>query len=366
MRQIAVVLAASVLATGCATNSYTIPGTELQRLAATAPEARGQHVRVVQDVQESDVDQAQPVSGGAEVMIFPEPNVYGPERGRYYAGGGGGWSGGSWSGGGGGVHVGGVSHGGPGVKSGGGGGHGLGSLGSGGGDGKAEAIAILAAAAVVLVAAAAIEGSRFDGYANLHPMMPVHLVGRDGQQTVMPLAWIDPQTAAWTDHAVVRDNEGPFQSLERAPLDRRGWTYAMLGGAGTYKSVDGSTGTGTSTAIQLGFFPEQRIGVVGTVFFGWRDNAVAQTLFESRYTLELDAYPVQAGPLHLGVYGGGGGAQRWEDYPGVDGNEGTVALLGGALMQLDINTRLALTARLGVTQAHSETMKDAMFGLSVY
>jgi hypothetical protein len=244
--------------------------------------------------------------------------------------------------------------------SGGGGGHG-----GGGGDGKAAAVAVLVVAATALFVVAAIEGSRFDGYAQLHPMHPVYLFGRDGQITMRPLAWIDPQTAAWADHAIVRSTEGPWTPLERAPLSREGLAYGLFGGVGTYTSADGSKGTGTATTIQLGYFPEQQVGVVGSIFFGWRDNAVAQTLFESRYTLEVQGYPAVAGPLHMGLYGGGGGAYRFEDgIPG--GNSGSLALIGGAMLQLDINTRLALTARLGATYAHDEAMSDAMIGLSVY
>lgn len=357
MRLVAVVLAGSLL--GCGANSYEIRSSELMRLAQLPPEERGQKVRVAEDVTENNVGPPEPVTAETQIVFFPQPNVFGPERRRYYNYGGGG-GGGDWSGG---IRTS-APHGG------GGGGHGGGvSGGGGGGDGKAEAIAILVAAAVILVAAAAIEGSRFDGYAELHPMQPVHLFGRDGGYTVLPLAWIDPQTAEWADHAMIRSTEGPFRMIERAPLDRVGVTYAMMGGLGTYKSVDGSTTTGTATEIQLGFFPDQRVGLIGSVFFGWRDNAVGDTLFESRYTLQVHAYPVQAGILHLGLYGGGGGAYRWEDYgPGMAGvgDESSLALVGGALVQIDINTRLALTGRLGMTYAHSEQMSDAMFGLSVY
>jgi hypothetical protein len=368
MQLLAGILAGSVLATGCAATTYHIPASELQRLAAMPPETRGQHVRVVQQLSDGEVEPAQPVTAETEVVLFPEPNVWGPERRRWYgsggASGGGGWSGGD-------VvrdHRAGVggssrpSSPAPHAATGHGGSLQLGS----GSDGKAAAIAILAAAAVIVVAAAAVEGSRFDGYAELHPMYPLHVVGRDGSTAVMPLAWIDPQTAAWADHAVVREHEGPWHALERAPLDRQGWTYALLGGLGTYKSVDRTVDHGPAFAIQFGYFPDQKLGILGNVFFGWRNNAVNQTLFDTRYTLELDAYPVQADRLHLGVFGGGGLGYRVEDYPGSDGNEGTTALLGGALVQLDINTRLALTGRLGITYAHGEQMKDALFGLSVY
>ncbi|MDB4955917.1 MAG: hypothetical protein JWO36_3486 [Myxococcales bacterium] len=364
----AALLAGTVFATGCLSSSYKIPGGEVQRLASLAPEARGQRVRVVQQINEDNAAPAQPASGETQIIFMPRIGIDISDddyrRGGYGGGyNGGGFNGGGWGGGRGGS--GGGAHG-SGIKT--GGGMNLGGS-SGAGDGKAAAILVLAAAAVILVAAAGVEGSRFDGFAQLHPMQPVHLYSRDGRYAVMPLAWIDPQTAAMTDHAIVRSAEGPFHELERAPLDRAGFTYGMYGGAGTYTSIDHSKTTGTATTIQLGYFPDQKIGVVGSIFFGWRDNAFNDTLFESRYTLELQGYPVQAGPVHLGLYGGGGAAYRFEGLGAMNpnnGNESSGALIGGTMLQLDVNTRIALTARLGLTRAHDEAMTDAMVGISVY
>lgn len=348
MRALAFFLAAT---TACATTSYKVPSSELQRLAQLPPEQRGEHVRVTQQIGQDDLGPTYPVEAQTQIIIFPEPNVYGPERQRYYHYG--------PSGGGGNIGA----SGGRTVTPGSGGSSGS-SLGKAG-DNKAAAIAMLVVAATALVVVAAIEGSRFDGYAQVHPMVPVHLFGRDGGYTVLPLAWIDPQTAQWAEHGIIRSNEGPFNELERAPLDRVGLTYAMYGGLGSYKSADGSVENGTATTIQFGVFPVQEVGVVANIFFGWRNNAVDQTLFESRYTLEVQGYPVVAGPLHLGLYGGAGAAYRWED--GIaGGNAGSLALQGGASLQLDFNTRLALTARLGQTYAHDERMSDLMLGLAVY
>ena len=343
------VLAASLVPglPGCGSTTYQIPGSELQRLASTPPEVRGQHVRVIQQLHDADIGPPQPVTTETQIVLVPDLSgggYYGGSRRRY----------GSFGGGSGNVNT----------EHGSGGGHSIGGSG-GGGDGKAQAIAILVVAATALVVVAAIEGSRFDGYAQLHPMHPVYVFGRDGGLTMMPLAWLDPQTAAWADHAVVRSTEGPWNPLERAPLSREGMMYGLYGGIGTYTSADGSKGTGAASTIQLGYFPEQKIGVVGSIFFGWRDNAVQQTLFESRYTAEIQGFPIVAGPVHMGLYGGGGAAYRFEDgIPG--GNSGSLALIGGAMLQLDINTRLALTARLGATYAHDEAMSDAIVGLSVY
>jgi hypothetical protein len=338
MRALAVVLAGSLFA-GCAVNSYRIPTRELTQLAEVPPEARGQHVRVIQDIVSSDVPAATPVTAETDVVIVPHVHVS-VGSGRYHGGGFRGLRGGK--------------------------------IGGAGKDGKAAAVAFLAFAATALVSAAVIEGTRFDGWARLHPMHPVHLIGRDGGYSVVPLAWIDRNTAAWADRAVVRPTEGPFLQLERAPLSREGVTYGMYGGTGSLRSADGSLEMGPAWTVQLGVFPTQQVGVVASMFFGWRDNRFDATLFETRTTAELQILPVQLGILHAGVYGGAGVAYRFEDAVGIvgdrviAGNDSSLALVGGAMLQLDINTRIALTGRLGVARAYDERMHDVLVGLSVY
>ncbi len=339
---VAVVVAALMIAPGCVASSYRIPPGDLQRLATTPPEARGERVRVIQEVGATSVPAAQPVDAGTQIVVVPDIHVShdGTRRSRWGGGG-------SYGGSGGRIGRGGVK------------------LGGAGSDGKAAAIVFLAVAAVALVAIAGVEGSRFDGWARLHPMHPVHLIGQDGGYTVLPLAWIDPGTAAWADKAIIRPSEGPWQALERHPLHRTGPTYSMYGGVGSLRSAYGELGTGPAFTVQAGYFPAQQIGIVGSVFLGWRENVARETLFESRYTLELQAMPVAAGPFHAGFYAGAGAAYRFED--GVpSGNEGSSALTGGAMFQLDVNTRIALTARLGLAKAHEERMTDILFGLSVY
>ena len=342
---VAVVVAALMITSGCAANSYRIPHDDLQRLATAPPEVRSQRVRVIQELGGTDVPAAQPVDGETQVVVGgPRVSISGSgtwHGGRFSSGG----SGGRW-----------------GSRGGGGGGGGGGGSGS---DGKAAAIAFLVIAAVALFAVAGVEGSRFDGWASLHPMHPVHLIGKDGGYTVLPLAWIDPATAAWADKAIVRPSEGPWVPLERHPLHRTGPTYSMYGGVGTLRSAHGDLGSGPAFTVQAGYFPTQQVGLVGSVFFGWRENRTLDTLFESRYTLELQAMPLALGRLHAGFYAGAGGAYRFED--GVpNGDSGSQALTGGAMFQLDVNTRIALTARLGLAKAHEERMSDVLFGISVY
>lgn len=340
MRALAVVLAGSLIS-GCAVNSYKIPPSELARLVATPPEARGAHVRVVQEIIASDAPAAPPVTNETQIILVPQINISGSVQSHPHMGGG---------------------------RFGGG----VGKIGGAGNDAKAAAIALVALAVTAVVTAAVIEGSRFDGWAQLHPMHPVHLLGRDGSYNVVPLAWLDPNMVAATDTAIVRSTEGPFYERERAPLSRRGLAYGVYGGIGSLRSADGTTENGTAWTIQLGGFVTQELGIFANLFFGWRDNAYQATMFETRTTAELQYLPVQLGILHLGLYGGAGFARRFEDaivLPGgrfVAGDETSGALVGGTMLQLDINTRVALTARLGISAAHGEQMHDAIVGVSVY
>jgi hypothetical protein len=352
MRLIAVVMAGLLVGTGCAANSYRIPSSELQRLAQLPPEQRSQRVLVSQELTDTEVVPAQPVNSETEIVWIPDIHVSAGFSGGVHGGRAG-------------VPVSGHS-------AGGGGGGGVHGLSGGGSDGKAAAVAVLVIAAVILVAAAGIEGSRFDGWVRLHPMHPVHLIGKDGSQAIMPLAWIDPQAAAFTETAIVKRDEGPWMQLDRKPLTRGG-AYGLYGGYGSSRSVYGDVDSGPSFVIQGGYFPVQQIGILATVALAWRDNRYGGTLFESRYLAEVQAIPLVLGPIHAGVYGGYGLAYRWEDTPvgtitngGKNGNDGSVAMTGGGMLQLDLHTRIALTARMGLVKSHGDKETDLLFGISVY
>jgi len=358
MRKIAVVVAAAVLATGCTTNTYKIPRGELQRISTQAPEARGERVRVVQELGEADVGPPQPVTAETQIVFFPDltfASAGGPQRRRHYNGSQ--WSG-SWGGG--------STRGGSGKS-----GLKLNMGGGGGGGDKGAAIAILVVAAVALFAVVAVEGSRYDGFARMHPMHPVYLVGSDGEKVVMPLAWIDPETAAWAKHGYVRRNEGPWQELQRAPLDREGWNFSMYGGLGIYAGSDGSRGAGFGSTIQLGYFPMHQFGIVGSLFMGWRDTDLGLTNFQARYGIEGQVFPISSGFLQLGGYVGLGGAYRSEGRY-IDGGrtsraiENSGLLAGGVILQLDVNTRIALTGRFGMADTFGERTAESLFGISVY
>jgi hypothetical protein len=324
------------LAAGCMHSTHKIPHRELMRLSQTAPEARGEHVRVIQDLVGESPPPADPVTSNTTVVIVPDVHI----------------------------HAGGHSHGG---GSGGGGG---GSSGGGSkvpnvaGDSKDAAVALVVVAAVAAVALAVTEGARYDGWVRLHPMHPVHLYGPGGYR-VMPLAWVDPETAAWSTRAVVRPNEGPWAPLGRAPLDRHGFTYSVLGGAGQVVSGDDSLGLGTSFRVQFGYFPTHAFGIQLDWGFAFRDNVVGRTIFDNRTGLEATFAPLDVGKFHGGVFAGAAIATRLED--GVaDGRADDLAWSAGALLQLELTTRLAITGRLGVSHAYDHLTRDALVGLSIY
>ncbi len=356
MRPVALLLSLAVAGSpACASQSYQITHRELERLVTLPPEARGNSVRVEQELSGTDVEQQQPVNSETQIVFFPQIIVTGgsgprdahpvgsrPNFGTARPVGGGG--GGSVSGG------------------------SRPSFGSGkvADDAKATAIAVIAIALVAVVLVAAIEGSRFHGDVQLHPMHPVHLFGRDGNYVAMPLAALEPGVVAWADHALVRSNEGPWRELARAALTREGWTYGVMLGASTIKSADGSRGTGASTSIEIGHFFNQELGLLAFGQLAWRDNAVGETIFDQRYGAQLQFMPLTVGPLSTGLYGGVGFGVRGEDGLPNSGRVSSFTLQGGIQAQLDINTNIAITARAGVAQAYSETIREMLVGISVY
>ncbi|WP_428265243.1 hypothetical protein [Haliangium sp.] len=329
-----VVLSLAVAGTGCLSATHVIPRGELQTLAQQPPEQRAERVRVVQGFAGTAEDPPPaPVVHSHTVVVVDGPVRVGPRvsrRPRY-------------------------DHGGP--------GH-IGSSGSKAAKAAADdSKAWLIVAAALGVGLAVTEGARFDGWVKLHPMHPVHLYGPNGEYTWVPLAQLDPGTAAWASKAFVRETEGPWDRLERAPLDRRGWTYAVLLGSGEITAADG-TKSGFMGHVQFGYFPVQTVGILVDIGVGWRNDDRAETIYDSRWALELQALPLAAGPIHGGLFGQFGAATRLDDGPGPDRSGNLLG--GGALVQLDLTTYLALTARAGVTYLYGEPVSDLTLGLSIY
>lgn len=325
-------VAVTALLGGCLSSAHRISREELARLASLPPAERGARVEVVQELGD-DPAPAQPVTADTQVVIVHEPIVVIDG----HAGG----------------HGHGHSHGGGGGGKGGGGG-------GGSDDGKAAVVAAVVIAATAAVALAVTEGRRFAGGVHLHPMHPVHLWGPWGHG-VVPLAQLDPATAAASYRAVVNEHEGPWLELDRAPLDRRGLTYAVLGGLGQLSGSDGRR-LGPAFHVQLGAFPSQQWGLVVDWTSAWRDTDRDTTILDLRWGLELQALPLVAGKLHAGGFLTGAMARRSED--GLA--ETSLVSGGGALVQLELSTFLALTGRVGVVRAWGELNRDMTIGLSIY
>jgi hypothetical protein len=337
-------LSLSVAATGCLSRTHRIPKSELTKLASMAPEQRGESVRVIQNLGHQEdppeaghVQTTTVVYVGAPVWIDGRPHPHRRSSG-----------------------VKSVTHSGTGVKKT-PGGRGFGDLGK---QKSENAKAWLILAGVAAVALAATEGARYDGWVKLHPMMPVHLFGPYGEYAVVPLAQIDPQTAQWASRAYVREGEGPWQPMGRAPLNRQGFTYSVLLGGGEVPIKDLGTDPGFLGHIQFGYFFTNQIGLNLDLGMGWTEDPNGATVFDSRTALELQAYLVKAGPLHAGLFGQGGVAGRSDDGIGLDQSDNLFG--GGAQLQLDWTTRLALTLRAGTVRMFDEWNSELGLGLSIY
>jgi hypothetical protein len=351
------------LAVGCTSNEYVIPHEELARLAATPAPQRGERVRVVQDLGERRSDPVPAVvappppveaiaddsemgddAGNLDVQIDLGP---GQERSRRRNSSGGN---GSWSGGGGSRASGGRAA----APS---GGHGSGGghvhVGGGGGGGGGNGDAILVAVIVVVAVCVAIglvssEGVRFDGYVAMSPAQPVHLKDARGVQATIPIGDLSPDVVAATVEAKVMDDEGyGIERLDRVPLDRRGGTFKLDSGMIAF-DVPGATATGPAMNIQTGYFFTRQVGLLANIGLG--GGGVPQGLVPRHALgLELQAFPVGWGPFHLGGFGNGGMAITEVLVGTTPTYVSGPSVGGGALAELDLTSRLALTMRAGAS-----------------
>ncbi len=377
-----VTLAAFVpLAIGCTSNEYVIPHEELARLAATPPPQRGARVRVVQGLGDRRGYPLPPAIGAhappsrAEVAdeTGPDPDVApevdadasldveidlgGPQgrqrrrRGSANLGNGSGSSGGRSTAGAGRPAP---PRGGP--SGGGHGGHGssgghvnLGGGGGGGGNGDGILVAIIVVVAVVVaIGLVSSEGVRFDGYVAMSPAQPLHLKSASGEQATIPIAELSPGLVAGAVEAKVMDDEGfGIERLDRVPLDRRGGTFKLDSGTIAF-DVAGAAVMGPAMNIQAGYFFTRQVGLLANVGLG--GGGVPQGLVPRHALgLELQAFPLALGPVHFGAFGNGGMAITEVLVGSVPTYVSGPSVGGGALAELDLTSRLALTLRAGAS-----------------
>ncbi len=385
---------------GCISNEYRIANDELNRLAQLPPETRGHAVRVSQQLgsrREDALDEpagyTPDVDGRDDVRddVYVQLDLNG--NGTYSGGGGPrgpagpnsppstawrgtppGGSAGTWRGtppgataAKGGFHgapTSGAPHA---ASSSGGGGNFNISGGSGGGNGG-DALAVLAvviivSAAVGTVALAASEGMLFEGHVDLSPDQSVHLVYKQNGRDIEHVGTRDVQLGALTtddlvgaEHALVMDDEGyGMRRLDHAPLDRHGGVFRFELGAGRFNFGDLSA-TGFTSNIGTGYFPTSHFGLLFNLGLGSGSvdsccvGPALAGISISRYSLGLEAqaFPLNVGPLHVGAFAGGGVALVGPAGARESGPQAS----GGALLELDLTSHMALTVRGGASAAH--------------
>ena len=171
-------------------------------------------------------------------------------------------------------------------------------------------------------------------------MHPVHLFGKDGGYTVLPLAWINPMTAAWADHAIVRADEAlePARARSRSTA-KAGRTRCSAAWARSGRSTAASA-PGPRRRSSSATFPTSASAFWRRCSWAGAKDAAQQTLFESRYTRRAGGL---SGASRTSAFMAGrrrvplrGQRQRWLARP--DRRRSRPA---------HINTRLAVTARVG-------------------
>lgn len=313
----AVHVSASLLSSGCLSQSYEVSAPELRRLVELAPEARGERMRVTQQTAfSSDTNDLSPELDAADWALLLASDV--------------------------------STH------------HHWHDADDDADDDDIEADsaeAALAAAVVALAAAttAAVtigvtEGARFDGWVRARPDQPLLLVDPSGERRWARLAELTPELVYGVDRAIFPDFAGDLSRLERHPLDRAGFVYQLELGA----EPPPFEGAALAFAARggLGYMPDQRYGILlGAAFASAASNdsfgSDTSLNVDYRVFLQAEAWPVSVGRLHLGPYAELGYAWvRADDPLGTRSADAWMLALGAAL-QLDWTTRLALTLRAG-------------------
>lgn len=335
---------------GCLSNEYVIPKTELERLAALPPSQRGAEVHVVQSLGSRDgdaVDNPDAVPREQYAEEFAAYDLPAAERAAMVA-----------------LTVSDASRAphrwhrtspSPRPRSSSGGinppGH-LGGGGGGGGNGDGLLILAVVVLAVAVMAAAGLavtEGLRYDGLAQLHPQQPLQLELEDGNKQTVLLSQLTAYDAAISEEAVVMDDQPyGFRFDRRRPLDRKGMAFKVdFGSLSSLCACYSAMGFGSN--IQLGYFPHHRLGVLGTLSIGAGKNSVGEIFQRHSANLELQYFPLNWWRLHLGAFGHGGQQIARDEF----GSRTGPAWGGGAILELALTTRLALTGRMDYTTAHT-------------
>jgi hypothetical protein len=350
---------------GCLSNEYVIPKPELQRLASLPPSQRGAQVHVVQGLGSRDGDAIDNPDAVPRQQYVDEFAVYDqpgadvrPADVAITIANQGGFPSPRWHHG----HPPRASHSGgvnPNLNLGGGGG------GGGGNGGDALLILAVVVVAIAVMAAAGLavtEGLRFDGLVQLHPQQPLLLKYPDGSTQTVPLANLTALDAAVSDKAVLMDDQAyGFRFDHRRPLDREGFAFKVdFGSLSSLCACYSAMGFGSN--IQFGYFPHHRAGLLGTLSVGAGKNSVGEIFQRHSANLELQYFPLDWWRLHLGAFGHIGEQVARDEF----GTRTGAAWGGGAILELALTTRLALTGRMDYTAAHTAPNDGGWAATSVF
>lgn len=349
-------VATAFFLSGCLSNEYVIPKSELERIVQIAPENRSQSLKVVQRIGERrgpaiDPSAPQPAYGDANYPQGYDPN-YPPPQGYAEPG----------------VQVGvgvmlnplpGAHH-----------HHGLvgpaphvappgprvapiksaprGAVKSSKG-GKSDELAVLMAVLIVLasVGLVATEGIRWDGTINTFPEQPIHLKDASGAERMVPLAALTAEDVKNTTEAIVMDDEGyGLLRGERRPLDRKGFAFKADVGGIQSRSDRYSFG-GLAANLQLGYFPHHRLGILASAAFAGGEDRNQDSFSRNAFSGEVQVFPLSLGRAHLGGFGHLG--NQWAH--DTTGSRTGLVIGGGLLFELALTTRLSFTFRADYSHA---------------
>jgi hypothetical protein len=241
---------------------------------------------------------------------------------------------------------------------------------SGGGKGDELVVLAVIVAVVAVMAATGLivtEGVRFDGFVAMAPAQPLHLQDRAGGERVVTLGDLSREDAAYATGALVMDDEGwGLHRLDRGPLRRRGLAFKLDAGMAEF-AVERYAVTGLASHVQAGGFFSNRFGVMLDVGLAGATDAEGKGIARHSLGLEAQAFPVIAGPLSLGLYAKVGEALA----AGPSFSDSGLLGGGGALLELALTARLALTLRAGWTAARLDTVGwsqggTATAGVAIY
>jgi hypothetical protein len=353
----ALTLLIAVLTSGCLSHFYEIPRTELERLAQTPPEQRGQDVYAVQ--QFSTDSEPEPAPDWSYPPGEPPPGysltVHGHWVPSFYA-----------------------EYGAPtyepppayhsaspvsydgspvhdaspvtevasdDVSS--SAAQGASSLGSIKGMDKLL-VAVIVVGVAVGVGLAASEGARYEGRVAVHPRHPVHLRYHSGSWRTVALDELTPEHLRGIESAALSGHEGAGLWLRgAAPLNRAGFSYQFGAGHDTLALPGWRDQRSLGFRFALGYYPTKQLGLLAESRLQRGDEG-GDSFYNVRLGLEAQWYPIALWRLHLGPFVGGG--QAWSASAGATLPVTKVEqpyVSYGALAEFEVSTRLGLTFRWG-------------------